>query len=58
MTEKELAREISDRLKVSVRIAEEIVKLMDHAARTARVSVDLSTSGKVYTTHLVPGLPG
>lgn len=64
MTEAEMAAELAKRLsqkagepKNFVKLAWEVVRLMRYAAETARVKVDLTTSGKVYVTEFVPGLP-
>lgn len=64
MTEAEMVAELAKRMaaglgepKNFVKLAWEVVRLMRYAAETARVKVDLTTSGKVYVTEFVPGLP-
>lgn len=57
MTERELASEISDRLKISLAKAEKVVILMKHAVATSKVATDLTTSGRRVLVSFVPGLP-
>jgi hypothetical protein len=39
------------------RLAREVVRLMRYAAEHAKVTTDLTTTGRVHYTHFVPGLP-
>jgi hypothetical protein len=59
MTEVELIKEISERLgEYNVPgLAREVVRLMRYAAEHAKVTTDLTTTGRVHYTHFVPGLP-